>query len=297
MSVVEQKLREDPGRVYGNMDFLTRDRYRHAVEKLAKESLLSEAEVARRAIQLAHESATSNDAEPRTSHVGFYLIDAGRPLLERAVNAHRSIVALLTRLASRFPSFLYLGAIWMLTGLFTAGMVAMAHAHALSVATLVVVAIISLLATSHLAVGLVNWLLTLLVTPHPLPRMDCSSGIAPESRTLVVVPAMLTNARGIEDLVEALEVRFLANQDVNLRFALLTDFLDASEETMPEDTDLLQLVRAKIGALNEKYGAAGATAAQARPGEVFYLFHRPASGTRASGSGWVTSASGGSLAT
>ena len=36
MSVVEQKLREDPGGVYGGMDFATRDRYRHAVEQLAK---------------------------------------------------------------------------------------------------------------------------------------------------------------------------------------------------------------------------------------------------------------------
>src|SRR5687767_7466416 len=33
-SVVERSLRADP--VYGAMDFATRDRYRHAVEKIAK---------------------------------------------------------------------------------------------------------------------------------------------------------------------------------------------------------------------------------------------------------------------
>src|SRR6185312_14495661 len=32
-SVVEQTLHEDPADVYGQMDFSTRDRYRHAVEK------------------------------------------------------------------------------------------------------------------------------------------------------------------------------------------------------------------------------------------------------------------------
>ena len=37
MSVVEQILREDPDGVYGKMDFATRDRYRHVVEKIAKE--------------------------------------------------------------------------------------------------------------------------------------------------------------------------------------------------------------------------------------------------------------------
>ena len=86
-----------------------------------------------------------------------------------------------------------------------------------------------------------NWLATLLATPHPLPRMDFSEGIPPESRTLVVVPTMLTSAQNVEDLVEALEVRFLANRDDNLHFGLLTDFRDAREETLPEDEPLLQL--------------------------------------------------------
>ena len=55
MSVVERTLREDPGGVYGMMDFATRDRYRHVVEKIAKSSRRSESEVARKAIQLARE--------------------------------------------------------------------------------------------------------------------------------------------------------------------------------------------------------------------------------------------------
>ena len=71
MSVVEQMLREDPGGVYGSMDFATRDRYRHVVEQLAKRSPLSEAEVARRAIQLAREGARAATRRatraPRTS--------------------------------------------------------------------------------------------------------------------------------------------------------------------------------------------------------------------------------------
>ncbi len=53
MSVVEQTLREDPGSAYGGMDFASRDRYRHVVERIAKNSPLSEGEIARRAIQLA----------------------------------------------------------------------------------------------------------------------------------------------------------------------------------------------------------------------------------------------------
>ena len=83
-----------------------------------------------------------------------------------------------------------------------------------------------------------NRLATALAAPEPLPRMDFSGGIPPQSRTLVVVPAMLTSASHIERLVEALEVRFLANRDDNLHYALLTDFQDADEETLPADEAL-----------------------------------------------------------
>ena len=78
---------------------------------------------------------------------------------------------------------------------------------------------------SQLGVGLVNWLATLLVAPHPLPRMDFSEGIPAQARTLVVVPTMLTSASGVEDLIEALEVRFLANRDARLHFGLLLSLI------------------------------------------------------------------------
>jgi cyclic beta-1,2-glucan synthetase len=63
--------------------------------------------------------------------------------------------------------------------------------------------------------------------------MPCPAWIFPKAfrrtaRTLVVVPTMLTSAAGVEDLIEALEVRFLANRDEHLHFGLLTDFRDAA---------------------------------------------------------------------
>ncbi|MBS1138193.1 MAG: beta-(1,2)-glucan production associated transrane protein, partial [Proteobacteria bacterium] len=133
------------------------------------------------------------------------------------------------------------------------------------------IGILSLLAASQLAVALVNWLATLLVTPHPLPKMDFSEGIPPQSRTLVVVPTMLTSAQSVENLVEALEVRFLANRDECLHFGLLTDLRDAQQESLPEDGPLVRLAQARIDELNEKYGDGGDKA----KGDNFFLFHRP----------------------
>ena len=121
-----------------------------------------------------------------------------------------------------------------------------------------------LLATSQLAVALVNWFATLVVVPRALPRMDFSTGIPSTSRTLVIVPTFLTTIAGIDDLVEALEVRFLANRDSSLRFGLLTDFPDADAETLPSDEALLLHARLRVEGLNGQYGD-----------DIFYLFHRP----------------------
>ena len=279
MSVVEQKLREDPGGLYGRMDFGTRDRYRHVVEEIAKGSPLSESEVARKAIQLAYEgtagTAGRSGNDDRAAHVGFYLVDKGRLRLERAVQMHLSPSEALRRLGRRMPLLLYLGTIVVVTAALTATLLAKADGDGVADELLVMLGILLLLATSQLAVAMVNWLATLLVTPRPLPRMDFSKGIPTQARTLVVVPTLLTSAESVEGLIEALEVRFLANRDVHLHFGLLTDFRDATSETLPEDESLLSLARKGIEALNEKYGNAANPTDDGAIGDSFFLFHRP----------------------
>ena len=83
LSVVDQTLRTDPAAVYSEMDFATRDRYRHSVEAIARHCQFSEMDVARRAIQLAEIRAREKGIHDRTAHVGYYLIDKGQAALER----------------------------------------------------------------------------------------------------------------------------------------------------------------------------------------------------------------------
>jgi cyclic beta-1,2-glucan synthetase len=175
----------------------------------------------------------------REAHVGFYLIDRGLARLERETQARLGTLESLRRHGPHFPLSLYLGAITLLTALFTAGLLAPLGARDCRVAARGVRAARAA-GTSQLAVALVNWVATLLATPEPLPRMDFSDGIPADMRTLVVTPTMLTSAAGIESLVEALEVRFLANRDDALHFGLLTDVRDAPTETLPADAALVE---------------------------------------------------------
>jgi len=111
MSVVEQTLFRDIGGIYANMDFATRDAYRHVVEKIAKKSKRSEQEIAEIAIDLARESDEKNNSESRTSHVGYYLIGKGLRQTEKIAQIQHGFFDSLRRFSRRFSLFLYIGCI------------------------------------------------------------------------------------------------------------------------------------------------------------------------------------------
>jgi cyclic beta-1,2-glucan synthetase len=265
-SIIERILLEDPDGVYSKMDFATRDHYRRVVEKLAKKTDLSEGDVARKAIELAQGAAAIKVGDTRAVHVGFYLVYKGLPQLQKAAQVRDSFVDAVRRLSSKSPLLFYLGSIIFIAIILTDILAGKAVTNRLPEWLFLLTMAVSLLSTSELAVALVNWLCAFLVAPQPLPRMDFSKGIPATSRALVVVPTMLASPRNIESLVEALEVRFLANRDENLYFALVTDLQDAQTETTPGDEALVQLARQSIDELNEKYKGKK---------DTFFLFHRP----------------------
>ncbi|WP_152031548.1 GH36-type glycosyl hydrolase domain-containing protein [Pseudomonas putida] len=265
LSHVEQTLCRDPAAVYPAMDFTSRDHYRHVVERLARHCAFSEAAVARTAIELAQAAGAAHGEE--AEHVGFYLAGAGLPLLEQRLAARVPLAERWQRLLHRAPLAFYLVPVALLSCLFAWGFIRAIDLEGWPMAVLAGMAVPILLSTSRLAIGLVNWLVTLTVKPSFLPRLDYSAGIPAEARTLVVVPTLLATADDVEELLEGLEVRFLANRDEHLHFALLSDFMDAREQTRPEDEALLELASKGIRGLNHKYPGPGS--------ERFFLFHRP----------------------
>ncbi len=200
--------------------------------------------------------------------MGYYLIDRGVRQLELAVRYRRPLALRVRRWIGRFPLFQYLAAILVMTLAVRRGADRPdARCGTCRAGGSSWWRVLALIAGSQLASALANWLSTLLVTPQLLPRMDYSQGLPQENPTLVVVPSLLSSERNVEELLDALEVRFLGNQDPNLLFGLLTDFSDADAAELPEDERLLARARSGIERLNEKYRGAG------HP--PFFLFHRP----------------------
>ncbi|HTV49120.1 MAG TPA: glucoamylase family protein [Phycisphaerae bacterium] len=269
-SVVDKALRQDPAGVYDKMDFATRDQYRHAVESIAKYSRLTEHQIAQQAVGLAAqraEPAGSSQSPTNMSHVGYYLVHKGRPVLEKQLNARPPIKKRVLRCVYRWPLFFYLFPILLLTAAGVELLLSYAAFHNVLDWKLVLLAVLLIVCISQPALMIVNWAAALLAEPRRMPRMDFSRGVPPEYKTVVVIPTMLTGERGVLDILESLEVRYIANRDENIHFALLTDFCDAPQQTAPDDQTLLRIVRQGVERLNKKYGT--------NQHDIFFLFHRP----------------------
>lgn len=293
MSAVEHTLRLDPCGAYGRMDAATREHYRQAVARLARQSLHSETEVAAEALALAGgedggEDGGAADGEPdrdtRRRHVGHYLVGDGQPALRARLRMRAGVLPSLRQAARRRPLLSWLGAVGAFTLLFTASLLAHAYIDGAGMPLLLALAVLSVFGASQLALVLVNLMTARLVRPQPLPRMDAGAGIPHDAQTLVVVPALLDSEDKIAALCAGLEVRYLANPDPQLRFCLLADAADAPSETMFEDAGLAEQARAAIAALNARYGAAADAVADKRT--PFLLLQRARSWSEGEGA-WI----------
>jgi len=263
-SHLERILRNDPLRVYTKMDFTTRDSCRHAVESLAKSGGSSEEEIARTAISLAEEHLKSDSSDRRGTHVGYYLIDKGRRELTKHLGIsddrrHRTLSWIYGHHTS-----IYFGAVGVGTLILVLLLAMKGQAVGVSIGILGFLAVLALLPASQIIVQIVNYLITHLLPPRKLPKMDFERrGIPGEYLTLVVVPTLLTKEDDIQSDIENLEIRYQANPDPNLVFALFTDFTDADQPEKGNDGKLFSIAARGIERLNNRYGL-----------DRFFLLHR-----------------------
>ncbi|MES1185159.1 MAG: glucoamylase family protein [Myxococcales bacterium] len=264
VSQVEEVLKSDPSGAYPVMDQPSRDRCRHAVERLARRSQVSERGVAERAIAMAEAASSSAASSSAEGHVGYYLVDAGRAELERAISYRRSVAEHLRGAIQAHPAAAYLGAMLVLTLGLCLLVGRLIWARLGGGWALGGVLVLFALPASELALALVNTFMVAALPPRLLPKLDFEERIPDEHRTLVVVPSLLENEASLAQLLEDLEVRALANPGENLYFALLTDFTDADAAETPADAPLLEAAVQGIAALNA-----------ASPGpERYFLLHR-----------------------
>ena len=272
VSCVERTLRQDPSGIYPRMDFKTRDLYRKEIENLSFAAGRDEYELAEIILSLA--DSTSTGLSP---HFGDYLFGKGRAALEQRIGYRPDGKIALKRWIFSHPSAVYFSGILVIIILvilalsFAARLPELFRIVPLSSASSpwdilrysgsvpiqwIVVAILGIalmVSALTIATSLVNWLVTMIVQPRVLPKLNFKDQIPDEFKTLVVIPTLITSRKEIDSLANQLELHYLRNPEPGLLFALLTDFSDADHETLPDDEKLVQYALNTIENLNKKY--------------------------------------------
>ena len=253
VSRVDAILRD--GSDFGRLDQPTRAAYRDSIERIARRSTHAETDVARAAVDLADPPEAVGEILIGPGQEAFQLAQGYRPTLREQIGKlyHR-----LGWLGIALPALL---AMLVLTVL-AAGVLPAGLGHGWRV----LLALLAAFSAAEAGMGLVGLLATRLVAPRRLPGYDFRAGVPSSHRTLVVIPCLLSSTEAIDELVQQLELHYLANPLGDVSFALLTDWRDADAETMPDDQRLLDHARAGIERLADLYDHGGR--------RRFFLMHR-----------------------
>ncbi len=245
----------------------TRQQITQALEKLARDSGQPELVVAQAVVAKARRDITQSVSSGQDT-AGYYLLGPGRralisDLLPVDPPTHQStrLPARLKQLATVHISPQWRVRLYLLVQLLaTAALVVMANRplHALTDwhwQTWVAVALLAWPASEAVA-AVIYRVIAESTRIRPMPRMDFANGIPPEHRVLVVVPCMLTSSTSIKALTERLCLHWLASREVNAQFALLSDWADADQASVPTDSGFLEDALAQVARLNMAYPSA-----------------------------------------
>ena len=248
VSLVNNILNKD--QFYKKMDLESREYYRKNIEKIAKENKIKESYIAIKAIELSKR----NLEYLYKNHVGYYLIDDGRKELNENLNIKLKGLDKLISLSKGKKLCSYILSILTLTIILEVALLYTIYSKDLNVVNYkyIIGFFVLIFPISDLSITLINKLITLFIKPKFLPRIEIKS-ITEDYKTAIIVPTIINNVKRAKELVNSLEVYYLANKDKNLYFVLLGDFKDSKNKVLEEDKIISDVTINLIKNLNDKY--------------------------------------------
>jgi len=255
LSYVEKVLRQDPSHIYENMDFKSRDYYRHRLERLSKYLSIPEAFIAKKAIECAEEALENEKSQEFEKHVGYYIIDHGVECLKNKINFNRKAFSGITSAFIKGNVSLYIGTIILATIILISLITGISFINDDNPVLwkYVIISIALIIPCSEIIISIFNWGMNRLIDPRFIPKIEFKYGITKKLSTIVVIPTLLNNEKRVKTLVEDMEVYYLANKEDNIYFALLGDFKDSKQEHEENDKLIVETALKLIADLNKKY--------------------------------------------
>lgn len=237
-SVIHQILKQDP--VYPKMDAQSRREYIGQAARMARQCRRSERAVCDAAMALCRSAASKSIA----SHVGYYLLDEGRPLLLAQLHA-LTPARRLEGFVGRHACVLFQIVSW--TALIA--LLGVGFFNGYAIAMLIPFALVFLCTVQQWTLG---WIQTRTQACF-IPRMEVER-LSADLQVLVVCPVTLTDASQALSMVKRLSVMHEANPDRHLHFMLLGDFQDSLTATLGTDAQIIATASSAINALCENTG-------------------------------------------
>ncbi len=230
---------------YSKMDFDSREYYRRVISDIAQTLKMPEPSVAREAANMAARAG---------AHVGYFIL--GNRIKELYSHLGKTPFKVRTRLFfKRHMLFFYAGGAAIST-LISAALLCISLFFMFPPLVGILGFIVSLVPIYTVAIAVNNRIFTLIGKPAFIPKMEYKQGIPEKCATVVVVPALVTDAKSGCELLGKMEVYWAANQQDNIYFALLSDFKEDKNEIAAGDEEAIEKIESTISRLNERYGKA-----------------------------------------
>ena len=238
---VEKILKDDPVGVYPNMDYSSKEYYRNRIKEIANKMKLSEIYIAQKALKLA-KYAHTKEMNCKDAHIGYYLIDKGIEKLYRELNIEYK---------RKNKEKIYINSI-VLISVFISILLTLSLRR-INIILLFIEMLLIFIPITEIVTRMIQVVLNKLVKPKLIPKMNFSNGIPKENATMVVIPTILKDSKRTLELIEKLEIFYLANKSENIYFTLLGDCTISKNKNEIFDEEIVKAGEEKIQELNNKY--------------------------------------------
>ena len=247
----EEILSLDPAGVYPNMEEESKAYYRGKLEKLSRKNKVSEIYVSEKIIELCKKYENAEKLEDKKkAHVGYYLIDDGLAELYKVLEIKQNICFSKNAKVKAYVSTIFLASLYIdfLISMYL-------YFKIQNVLITTISAFLIYVPVHEIFIRIFNYILSKVIKPIQLPKMDFEKEIPKEAVTFVVIPTILSSSKKVKEMMHKLEVYYLANSQNNLYFALLGDCTEEKEEFLETDKEIANTGLEEVKRLNEKYNS------------------------------------------
>ena len=224
------------------MDYKTKDYYRQTIQKISEQTKISEIYISKKLLELAKEG------KGKQAHIGYYLIGENKNILYKKLEVKTKRI-----MSQKQKSKYYISMILVFTIIIDSLILGLGTIRKIPIWANLIAFIILLVPISEFVIQIMQYILSKIVKPKLIPKIDFYDGIDEENTTMVVIPTIIKTKEKVQELMKKLEIFYLANKSENLYFCLLGDCLESSKQVETFDEEIINEGKIQAELLNKKY--------------------------------------------